>query len=515
MPDIGADTIITQKHVRHFIQFGDARPDHVVRFAGQDAQFLKVEGVSMPESGGVDPIYLHNPRRAGKFDIVGTMVTAPDLPEATLVFLEKHGAVPRQLANIGCINVYEHIGACGDLGDRLAGWTDFVLVYANGLITDRDLGDRSAWGDSDDQHEDSLTARWADLFAVGALSFGEKAGVEVEREVLDIVYGINADCVACDTPEVYTNRIYAVSKSSGSGSPGTPAEVVYTTDGGATWANVNITGLGTTVDPTALDLVGGYAVVVVADDNAYYYAALNVITGVPGTWTKVTSGFVATKWPVDLYVLSPNETFFVGQGGYIYKATDITAGVTAINAGVATTTDLLRIHGQGDVIVAVGESGAVVKSVNRGVTWATTTTTPTSASLRAVAVVTDRIFWVGTSGGKVYYTLNGGESWTEATAIYGDGAVVIDDIVFVNRNVGYIAARTSTPTARLYATWDGGVTWTRQAQRILNLPTFSRANRVACPTEADSTTASNNVALGGLSGGGTDGTIYLGVANML
>jgi photosystem II stability/assembly factor-like uncharacterized protein len=90
---------------------------------------------------------------------------------------------------------------------------------------------------------------------------------------------------------------------------------------------------------------------------------------------------------------------------------------------------------------------------------------------------------------------------------------VIDDIVFVNRHVGYIAARTSTPTARLYATWDGGVSWTRQPERILNMPTFSRANRVAVPQGADSTTASNTVALGGLSGGGTDGVIYQGIAN--
>jgi hypothetical protein len=45
------------------------------------------------------------------------------------------------------------------------------------------------------------------------------------------------------------------------------------------------------------------------------------------------------------------------------------------------------------------------------------------------------------------------------------------------------------------------------------MPTFSRANRVAVPQGADSTTASNTVALGGLSGGGTDGVIYQGIAN--
>jgi hypothetical protein len=81
--------------------------------------------------------------------------------------------------------------------------------------------------------------------------------------------------------------------------------------------------------------------------------------------------------------------------------------------------------------------------------------------------------------------------------------------------VGWIAGRTSTPAARLYSTWDGGVLWTRQPERIVAWPTFSRANRIACPYDADSTTAANNVAVGGLSGGGTDGVLYLGVGNRL
>jgi photosystem II stability/assembly factor-like uncharacterized protein len=500
--------------VQGYLQFGDPRPDHPVRFAGQDAQNIKVEGLSAPESGGVDPIWLHA-SRPGSFRRVGSMVTAPDSPESTVVFLEKHGTVPRQLAKIGCFSVYNHVGSCKDLSDRMSGWTDFVEVLSNGQVTDKDLGSRSAWGDSDDQHEDSLTVRWEDYFVVGALAFGEQGGTEVEREVVDLVYGLDTSCVACDTPDVYTSRLYAVTKSSGAASPGTPSEVVYSVDGGATWANVNITGLGGTTDPTGIDIVGSYAVVIDTAGGGYYYALLNSLTGVPGSWSQITTGFVANKQPNDLFVLSPNETFFVGEGGYIYKATEITAGVSAVNAGVATTSDLKRIHGADEVLVAVGESGAIVKSVNSGATWANVTLSPTSATVRAIAVVSDRIFWIGTSGGKVYYTLNGGETWAESSGIGGDlgAGAVIDDIVFVNRHVGYIAARTSTPTARLYATWDGGVSWTRQPERILNMPTFSRANRVAVPQGADSTTASNTVALGGLSGGGTDGVIYQGIAN--
>lgn len=517
MPDYTADQVITYKHGQPYVQFGDARPDHPVVYAALAGQPLRVEGLADHESGGVEPIWLHNPRRIGSFVPIGQTITAPDIPEATLVFLERHRTIPRQLARMGCLSVYIHYGACKDLSDRASGWEDFVEVLLHGRVTDKDFGTRTAWGDSDDAHEDSVTVRLEDRFAIGSLNFGEKAGPEVEREVLSLTYANNTDCVSCDTSDVYTSRIYALTKSSGAGSPGTPAEVVYSTDGGATWSQANITGLGTTTDPTRIRVVGNYLVVIVFASNGYYYAPLNTLTGVPGTWTLVTAGFVANKQPNDMFVLSPNEVWFVGEGGYIYKSEDITAGVTAVNAGVATTADLKRIHGygNGDTLVAVGESGAIVRSKNRGATWATVTLSPTSATVRAVSAVSERIFWIGTSGGKVYYTVNGGETWTEATAIFGDlgSGGAIDDIVFVNRAAGFILGRTSTPAARLYSTWDGGVLWTRAAERIVAWPTFNYGNEIACPYDADSTTAANNVAVGGLSGGGTDGILVLGVGN--
>lgn len=510
MPDIGADKITTRKHKRNFIQYGGSRPDKAINFAGQDAAYVKVEGVTLPEAGDITPIWVHDPRRPGKFKLVGRKKTAPDFAEATLVFLEKHGAIPRALARLGCLTLYETTGACKDLSDFVGGWSDYVLVYADGQPVDKDLGERSSWGDSDDQTENSVPIRWSEIFAVGSLGFGSKAAAEVEREVIDVVYGAVTECGSCDLPENYTDRIYAVTRSSGAGSPGTPSEVVYTVDGGANWAQMNITSLGASVTPSAIEIMGQYLIVVVGEEDAYYYSAINSLTGVPDTtWTKVTTGFVAAGSPNDIYVIGGNEAYIVGDGGYIYKITDIASGVSVLDAGNATSADLQRIHGYEDTIVAVGESGAIVKSTNRGATWATTTTSPTSATVRAISVVTDRIFWIGTSGGKVYYTVLGGETWVEKVI---SGLSVIDDITFVNNNVGYIAGRTSTPAARLYSTWDAGVNFTRDRERIQNYPTHNYINRVAVPLLADATTASNNVAIGGLAANGTDGIILIGAA---
>lgn len=522
VPKLTDDIIVTQRHKRNFIQFGGPRPNNPVKYAGQDAQFMKIEGVSVPESGGVDPIWVPDPRRPGRYKLVNRSITPPDLSSATIVLLEKHGSIPRQLGTIGCgFNAYEPTGNCKDLSDFLAGWSDYVLIYSNGLVTDKDLGDRSGW-DSDDQIEDSLSVTFGDIYPIGALSFGEKAPTYVDREVLDIVYGSSLQCGECGVQDDGTNRIYAITKSSGSGSPGLPAELIYTVDGGLTWTEASISTIGASEDPIAVDIVGDKIVVVSrtagsATLGGYHYATINSATGVPGTWTEVTTGFVASKQPNDIYVLNPREVFFAADGGYVYKSTDITAGVTVINDGVAATTNLYRIHGNENTIVAAGGGSAVIVSRNRGASFAATADSPADIPLdvSALWVFDENRYWVGTAlSGRLVYTLNAGETWIEK-AFSGSGAGTVRDIVASTDEVIHYSHDNNTPTARIFTSWDGGVSFTNAAPRILNMPTYSRATRLALPLNTDPTTASNNIAIAGLSGGGTDGILLIGTATRL
>lgn len=517
MPNLTADQIVTQKHKRNYIQFGGARPGNPVAFAGQDAQYLAISGVGLPESGGIDPIWVPNGRRIGQYTLVGRSVSPPDLASATLTMREQHGSIPRQLGAIGCqFNLYEATGKCKDLSDFTGGWTDYVLIYSGALVTDKDLGDRSAW-DSDDAIEDTLSLVLADVYPVGALGFGEDAAAQVDREVVDIVYGTQVQCGDCGVPNDGTKWAYAITKSSGSGSPGLPGELQYRTDGTANWIDAAITGIGATADPTAIDVVGDKLVVVVTGENAYYYATINQLTGVPSAFTKVTAGFVAGKAPNDLFVASPREVYFVGNGGYIYKATDITAGVTVLNAGSATTSDLLRMHGSGDALLAVGKGSSTIVSINRGQTWGSTVASVSAVALDvSAALVLDGLrYWVGTANsGRVFSTVNGGQTWTEKS-FSGAGTGNVYDIVAATDEVLYFSHSTSTPTARVFASWNGGADFTNAAPRMLNLPVFGRATRLAVPTAAASDVAANNLLIGGLSGGGTDGIILEGVASRL
>jgi hypothetical protein len=520
MPNITADLVITQKHKRNFLQMGGANPNNPLTYAGQDGQYAAIQGVGLPESGGVDPIWVPDPRRIGQYQLVGRSITPPDLASATLVLKEAHGSVPKQLGVIGCqFNMYEVTGRCKDLSDFLSGWQDYVLVYAGALVTDKDLGDRTAW-DSDDPVEDSLGLVLNNIYPIGALGFGEDAATAVDREVVDIVYGTQVQCGDCGIPNDGTKWAYAITKSSGAGSPGLPGELQYRTDGTANWLDTAITGIGATADPSAIDIVGDKVVVVVNSENAYYWAQINQLTGVPGAFTKVTAGFVAGKAPNDLFVVSPRAVYFVGNGGYIYKATDITAGVTVLNAGSATTNDLLRIHGtqDGTTLLATGRGSTTIVSTNSGATWGATVSSISGVALDVgAALVLDSLrYWVGTqNSGRVFYTLNGGTTWVEKT-FSGSGSGNTYDIVAATNEVIYFSHSTNTPTARLFASWDGGADFTNASPRVLNLPTFNKANRIAVPgAAAAADVAANNILLGGLSGGGTDGIILEGVASRL
>src|SRR3990172_1312540 len=117
MPKPTADEVVTRvKHKRNYIQFGGALPGNDLRYAGQNAQYMRISGVSVSEYGTIDPI------------------NVPDLPASTITFLEKHGSVPRQLQRMGCFNVYEYTGACKDLSDVIGGWDDYILVYSSGIL---------------------------------------------------------------------------------------------------------------------------------------------------------------------------------------------------------------------------------------------------------------------------------------------------------------------------------------------------------------------------------------------
>jgi hypothetical protein len=485
---------------------------------------MSMGDVKDPVRGKLTAIRVHDPRQRGTYRLVAMQQSQPDLSSSTISFMRKHGGITWIAGDLTCPNnYYEAAGECRSPSDFNFGWSDWLTIYSYGTADDRTYKARTSMSD-DNPLMDDVSHVYAAVYDIGGLSFADNV-TPTKRECVDICFGSIVNCGHCGPLDDGTQRIYALCKSSGAGSPGTPAEVVYTVNGGYTWAAVNITGLGGTQDPTGIDMVGQFLVVLDTLGNGYYYSLVNPLTGVPGSWVNVTAGFAAGNTPTDLYVVSPDEVYFSANNGYIYKSHDITAGVSVISAGTATTNDLTRLDGFEDIIVCVGESGTVVKTVNRGLTWSAVTLFPTSNTLRAVDVRDNYRFWIGGGGGGVWYTLDGGETWSQPGVSSGAagsfaGAALIDDIVFATDEVGFVVGRApGLTTARLWTTCNGGFSWISSSMqpgnpRILNFLTYQRSNRIAIPQYVEPVIACNKIALGGLNADGTNGNIIIGAANV-
>lgn len=520
MPKLTADEIITQRHKRNFIQFGGPLPNAAVKYAGQDTQYMSIQGVTINDLGDVSPILVPDPRVQGGYRTVNRSRTAPDLSQATLVLYEKHASIPWQLFAQNCpFNMYELTGVCKDLSDFNNGWNDYVLIYPSALVTSRDLGDRSAW-DSDDAQEDSLSLTFGGKpYPVGALTFANKAATPITTEAKDVVLGTQIRCGDCGVPNDGTRFIYIVCK--GVASPATKPYVVYSLDGGATWTSVTIATAANAEDVVAIDIVGDKLVVAskaggTGGASCLYVSSLNTITGAPSSsFTKVTpAAFTVANTVNDMYVLSTTEVFFAADGGYIYKSADVLSDMNAIDAGSATVQNLSRIAGAGDAIYAAGASGAVVKSTNRGQTFATTTTSPGAAVNQALCVKDALTAWVGNASGVLYYTLDGGETWV-TKGFTGQAVVAIQDIYFSTDEVGFIAFTVTGPAARVATTINGGERWVDSSQntpRLISVTSGATFNRIASPMSGEASTDANTVVFVGL-GTSPDGVASLGVAN--
>lgn len=510
--------INTQKHARPYVQFGGARPDIKPLFYGGETNYLMIGGISAPLRGSIDPIWTRSRFNLDGFDLVGRTVSAPDPAEATLTFREKTGIIPRHLLNVNCeITSYVLRGICKDLSEFDTSWESYVLVLSGGLVTDRSRStDENSWED-DEAAETELTVNLKSVYPVGTIGFTERNTTGVTLQVTDVTYANRVVCGECGAANDGTQWIYALE----TGAAGADPIVHYSVDGGLTWATSSITPAANAEAPNAIRVMGSYLVVLSptaqgATQGGMYISALNTVTGVPSSsWTMITTGFAATQEPRDMVVLGPREAYIACDGGVILRVTDPPSG--AVSLGAVSANDLSRIAASGDCIVAVGASATVVRSINRGQSFAATTTSPGAATINAVAVLDRNRIWVGDSAGVVYYTTTGGDTaWS--TKALGVTPTAIQDIKFATPEVGFITYTLSS-LGRLAASINGGYSWVHSQNtqpRMLGvnpLGTSQRYNRVAIPGVFDNGINANYIALAGL-GATTDGALMIGAGNV-
>jgi len=333
------------------------------------------------------------------------------------------------------------------------------------------------------------------------MTFGEVADSSSFSEILDGIYADKIQCGNCGAQSDGCQKSYALAKTEAA-SPASPAAIIYTANNWGTSAHDFITTLGTKT-ANKLAQIGTRIVVISETDEAHHYKLQSTIdAGTASGWTRVATGYVATKGPLAIWSKSPSETYVSAEGGYVYFMANPASAVTVLTDGSVTTQNLLDIRGKGRTIVAVGVSNAVIVSYNGGSTWALVTGPAVGVTLNTVEVINDDIWFVGTATGASYYTIDGGTTWVTNTP---DALITeVNAIRFVDEIVGYMVTEISGGV-RVYRTADNGYSWHFDGSYVGGVPTADHLNFIApCP-------GNYNIALtGGLASVGTDGILIVG-----
>ena len=85
----------------------------------------------------------------------------------------------------------------------------------------------------------------------------------------------------------------------------------------------------------------------------------------------------------------------------------------------------------------------------------------TTARLRGVSAVTERVAWASGSGGTVVRTIDGGATW-EVRPVPGASALDFRDVEAFDAKTAYVLAIGAGDKSRIYKTTDGGGTWVLQ-----------------------------------------------------
>lgn len=460
-------------------------------------------GLSWPQ-GDITPVRVPDPAQYGKFITVDRIKGQQGLPSISV-----EGRMTQELSTLlqlirkGCaLDIQLHAGTCEDPRDFNGGW-EKVYVLEGAEASSYDTGELGALdGDQEAIVNETVPLVGEDWYELKRVIAAELAASEVVQEVVGVAICDSRQCGECGIPSNGCEKFFAVTKNTG-GSPGLGAQVLYSSDAGATWGSTVITTLGASSDPSGLACVGQYLVVISNEGDALHYAPLaDILNGIE-TWTSMATGFVGANGPNAIFSLGSVFNWIAGDGGYIYFGDDITSLVTPQASGGQTVENLVAIHGIDELnLVAVGANNAVLFTQDGGVTWAAVTGPAVGVALTTVYVKSANVWFVGAANGNLYYTRDGGANWA-LKAFPGSGSGVVRNIAFGTPTVGYMAHSTSAPAGRVLRTIDGGFSWYVAPEAAgLSIPANDYISTLMACSEDP-----NMVLGGGLAGNGTDGIL--------
>ncbi len=461
---------------------GRARPDHTPEFL----DFMKL-GSMEQNFGGVNPIFEPSKTKYGAFDLVGNFRDEIERPTTSMVGHYARILKSRmlELAAAGCaFDLQLHIGQCEDPG--IFDEFEKIVIFEGVLLESYSTDDVGALEPGEQGKVDETGDISADrMYEFKPLTTAARTPSVVTNQLLDVIICDSSSCGDCEDESNGCQKIMAISSAAG-GSPSTPADVVFSLDGGKTWAAHDIDTLGAAEDPSAIACVGSYVVVVSNASGSQHVALISEFDGVADpAFTEVTTGYVVSGEPNDIWSLG-NFAFIVGDRGYIYKTDNPAANVEVIDAGAATISDLQRVHAiSKDFAIAVGNDGRIVKIENELASVLMTSPINIGTNFSAVWVKTDKEWFVGDNAGDFRRTLDGGATWTEI-ALPGGALTDITEIQMSSDSVMYVSG-TRLGKGEVFISVNGGQSFIRTERDAANtMPANDEITALAvCPFDVD------------------------------
>ncbi len=446
---------------------------------------MKAGSVSQSQ-GDVEKIEIPSDVEVGAFTEVASIRGQADRPTMTLTGLYAADLKSEllRLAKKRCaVDVHINIGQCTDPSDHNK-YTKKVIIEDVSLTsygTD-ELGALS--GDENAKVNETADISGREVYEIIPVKWGERAGDVITTELIDAVICDTPSCGDCQTESGGCSKFFAITVAAG-GSPGTPPDLVYSLDSGTTWYADDIDTLATAEAPDQLACFGSYIIVVSEAAQNLHYNLLSLFDGTTpdADWTAIATGFrtdVGTGPTCISSAPSGRIAFIAGSGGFIYKMTDPTAGVTLLDAGVANPLGVYNdIDAWSDEFaVAVGAAGIVAKTENGDVWAAVTGPVGIAVDLTCVVVKSKTEWFVGGNDGNLYYTLDAGVTWA-TKAFLGSGAGSVEALSIANDSIMYMAHTTAAPLGRILRSIDGGYDWVVCPEGLGSLPANDKINAIA------------------------------------
>jgi photosystem II stability/assembly factor-like uncharacterized protein len=467
-------------------------------------QAIAVLGDPSHNFGDQDPIEVPDPDNYNRHVKIGSV---PGTVERATFSIDARYALNLsdflRLARRQCrIDVLGLVGACKNPQNFTEGW-DKVVYFKDGDISTYGIENFGALG-SDDQaaSNENLELSAEEFYEYGKESFSRLAVDQDNREITAIDVCDNESCGDCGESSDGCQRVIAAMAGTGA-TPGTLPQVLYSSDNGVTFATNDISTLFSTEQIDDGECIGANYVGISNASNSIHFTNVDQLFLGTNSWTEVNTGFVAGGNPNHMDSLDASHTWIVGDGGYIYFTANPVLGVTVQESGVATTQNLQWVSAYSTkFVLAVGALNAVVYTDNGGDTWGSVTGPEPGVLLSTCHMWSPDVWIVTTTQGKVYYTINRGNTWTEKGLPVA--ATDIDAQEWVDEAEGYMAVQVGTGAARILRTITGGYEWVVLPDDLsgAQIAGADRLNDLAgCGT------GSNQVFAGGLDDDGSSGIV--------